>query len=184
MLMLILYIVAGLIALIILFFVLAAVLGSSIPKDHIIRGEITLTASPERVFAVLDDIATYPAWSKNTSVEKLPDRDARPTWRFRQGRNAFIITIPERTPPTLLKHVIADENQFFSGSWTMDLIPTGSGTSPGTKLTLTEHGTINAAIPRFFMKYFADPGMYLKAHLSGLAKHLGDSTVPTSARIS
>lgn len=48
----------------------------------------------------------------------------------------------------------------------------------GTRIILTENGKIVGAIPRFFMKYVMDAGMYVRQHLASLAKHLDDDATP------
>ncbi len=174
-----LYVVGGLIGLVILAAVIAYLLGRSVPENHVIIGEMTLKASPERAFEAFDQIEGYPTWTRFKSVERLPPEGGKERWNFREGRNSFVIIVRTREPSRLIRHEIADNAKLFSGSWDVAFTPTPSG---GTRIVLTENGKVVGAIPRFMMKYVVDAGMYVRQHLAGLAKHLGEDAAPVVTR--
>ncbi len=175
----VLYIVGGLIGLVILVALVAYVLGSMVPENHVIVGEVTLNAPPERVFDAFDQIEHYPKWTRFKSVERLPDEGGKQRWNFREGRNSFVITVRTREVPRLLRHELADVANMFNGSWDVSFTPTSSS---GTVVMLTENGKVRGAIPRFMMKYVVDAGMYVRQHLASLAKHMGEDVTPVVKR--
>ena len=166
-----LWIIGTLVALIVVCFVVASVIGRSIPADH--RAGATLhlpNVAPDTLFAIVSDINTHTTWAGVDKLTRLPDEDGRELWRQQMGRNAFTLETTERTPPTRLVRTIADENKMFSGNWTYEFAGDGSG---GTKLTLTETGHVPGAVPRFFMKHLVGYHLHLTKHLRALAKHMG-----------
>jgi len=175
----VLYIVGGLVAILVLAGLIAYILGRSAPENHVIIGELTLKASPERAFEAFDQIEHYPKWTRFKSVERLPPEGGKERWNFREGRNSFVITVRTSEAPRLIRHEIADVAGTFSGSWDVSFSPTPAG---GTRIILTENGKIVGAIPRFFMKYVMDAGMYVRQHLASLAKHLDDDATPVVKR--
>ena len=175
----VLYIVGGLVAILVLAGLIAYILGRSAPENHVIIGKITLKASPERVFEAFDQIEHYPKWTRFKHVERLPPEGGKERWNFREGRNSFVITIRTREVPRLLRHELADAANLFNGSWDVSFTPTQEG---GTSVVLTENGKVKGAVPRFFMKYVMDAGMYVRQHLASLAKHLDDDATPVVKR--
>lgn len=173
--MLWLWILGGLVLLLVLLFIVLHLLGKGLPEGHVISSTLRVARPPDEVFGLLSDTAAIPTWDKGVDrVERLADRDGHETWRWHMGRNAMVLSITQRTPPTTLVRTIADEAKFFSGDWTYVLRPEGSGTA----LELTEHGRVHVAIPRAMMRYLpkiADPYMYLRRHLTHLATHLGEA---------
>jgi uncharacterized protein YndB with AHSA1/START domain len=165
----------SLIALVLAGLAVLAVLGKRLPEAHEISATLTLARPREQVFAALADTAGIPAWDKGVDrVERLPDRDGHEVWRWHMGRNRMVLEITASEPPSRLVRTIADEAKFFSGDWTYELADDGAG----SKVTLTEHGSVHVAIPRAMMHYLpvlADPSMYLKRHLRRLAERFAET---------
>jgi hypothetical protein len=57
--------------------------------------------------------------------------------------------VTERQPPRRLVTRIADQSLPFGGTWTYELTPAGSG----TRLTITEHGTVFNPVFRFMSRF-------------------------------
>lgn len=160
----------GLVTLVALAIILATILGRRLSPHHTVRATLRVATPIEAVFTLIDALEAQPGWDKGvTSVETLAPDGEKVRRRMRMGRNSFVLTDTTREPPALLVRTIDDEHKFFGGSWTFELSRDGEG----TKVVLTEHGTITPPIPRFMMKYFVDPAMYLKRQLAAIARALG-----------
>ncbi|MBX9737067.1 MAG: SRPBCC family protein [Phycisphaerales bacterium] len=175
----VLTVIGVLVAVLVVVVLVAYLVGRTVPLDHVIVGELTLKASPERVFEAFDRIEEYPKWTRFKRVEALPPDDGKERWNFLEGRNSFVITVRTRESPRLLRHEIADNAEVFSGAWDVTFTPAPSG---GTTIVLTENGRVTGAIPRFMMKYVVDAGMYVRQHLASLAKHMGEDAAPVVKR--
>lgn len=169
------WIVAGIVGVLALLLAVMHVLGKRLPEEHVAAVTLRLAkATPEAVWAVVADVPGYPSWSAVTRVEKLPAREGRETWRQTMGRNSFVLEVTRSERGRALEFTIADDAKMFSGSWLYEIGAAGGGVG-GCTVRLTEHGRVGPAIPRFMMKHFMDPGMYVrKQHLKSLAKRMGE----------
>lgn len=165
---------AGAVALLVLILVVATQLGKRIPPNHTIRATLHVSKPADQVFALVDDLEAQPKWDPGvTRIETLPDDAGKRRRRMFMGRNSFVLTDTTREPPTRLIRTIADDHPFFGGAWSFEFTPDGPDGNH-TKVVLTEHGVINAPIPRLMMKHFVDPSMYLKRQLAAMARALGE----------
>jgi hypothetical protein len=168
------YVLVGVVALLGLAFIVMHSLGSRLPKNHVASAKVAVPVAPQAAYDLLSDVDRYPQWAGVTSVEPLPDRSGQRAWRQRMGRNAFVTINTAARPPAEFELTIDDDAQFFSGSWRYTLEPDGP---VRTLITLTEHGTIPGAIPRFVMRYLTGYDLYLKKQLSAVSKKLGGGAV-------
>ena len=159
--------------------VLAVVgIGAALPRDHVAARAARLSAPPERVWALLTDVAAYPRWRGDvTAVELLPPRDGRVAWRetSRHGRITFERVDAE--PPHRLITRIVDDGLPFGGQWEYDLAPDGDG----TRLVVTERGAVYN--PLFMSRFVFGHTATLDAYLRALGGALGTETVPADAPI-
>ena len=170
-----LWTVVGLVGAVVALLLVLWLLGRGLPEGHEISATLHVAKSREEVWGVLADTAAIPSWDRGVDrVERLPDRDGQEVWRWVMGRNAMVLETTRSEAPGLLVRTIADEAKMFSGDWTYELSPEGSGCA----LALTEHGRVHVAIPRAMMRYMpfiADPSMYLRRHLERLAARFGEA---------
>src|SRR3954470_17335334 len=109
-----LWIILGIIALLLVFFVVMGVLGRRLPEDHVATLTLRLNQPVQGVWDVIADAAGHKHWVKGvTSIERLPDRDNHEVWRQRMGRNSFILETTTSHPPTHMVRTIADDNAMF-----------------------------------------------------------------------
>ncbi len=151
-------------------------LGRRLPEEHVASSSILVPASREEVWKTLADAGGYATWAADvTKVERLPDRDGREAFRQTMGRNTFVVETTRSEPPSALVRTVADDHRVFSGDWEYALAPEEGG----CRVTLTEHGRVRPAIPRFLVQRVFDPATYLKRHLKSLAARFGGRTEPT-----
>ena len=122
--------------------------GFALPVEHVASGERVLPASPETVFARIEDVARYPEWRGGvTRVEVLGSDPLR--WREHADGDALTFEVVERDAPVRLRVRIADPDLPFGGTWTYELRPEG----PGTRLRITEHGEVYNPVFRFVSRF-------------------------------
>lgn len=147
------------------------VLGSRLPKTHTASVRVTLPASAEDVFGLIDRVEDMPAWTPDiTRVTRLPDQDGLPVHRQEMGRNGFTTVTTVREPPRRITRTITDTHGPFTGSWDHVIEPQGEATCV---LTLTETGAVSSALPRAIMHYVFGEDMYLKRFAGHLTRKVG-----------
>jgi len=155
--------------------VMAFVIGTFLPRDHVATMAIDLKAPPERVWALISDFAGTPKW--RTDITRLRmDPPVRGAVRFTESTSQGDVTfevVHQESPRVQVVRVV-DDDQPFGGTWTWDLQATGSG----TRLTITEAGFIKNAMFRTMGALFFSPADTIDGYLRALAKTLGESAEP------
>ncbi len=165
------WIIAGIVGLLALAAGVLWLLGSRLPQEHTAARTIMLNRSPEEVWAVVADSPGHRDWVRGiTGLERLPDRNGHEVWRQRMGRNSFVLETTDIEPGTRLVRTIADDHNFFGGSWEYLVSPHPGG----TRVTITERGRVFHAIPRAMMEYALGKDTYLKRQLEDLAHKFGE----------
>jgi hypothetical protein len=142
--------------------------GARQPVDHSISITGVVAAPPEKVFALITDVASAPHWrpavKSVTVLKKDQDRDH---WVEHLAHGQFMIFLATRTEPPFRRDVILDEPKAsYGGAWTYQLSP---GPSPDTTtLTITEKGFIRPALYRFVMARVVGMTHNLDAYLKDL----------------
>ncbi len=173
----ILGIIGGLIGLIVLFAIFATLVGMRQSKEHTVSRALTLKQSPEAVWAVISDLAGHTAWQPFLQyVKRLPDRDGKEAWDLKYkgaGAPPMTLVVTEKSPPSRLVRTIDDAKKVFSGRWEFDIKPT----SGGSRVAITEHGTIPNPFFRGMFKLFGRPEQYIVQYLKALAGRFGEPAV-------
>jgi len=156
-----LYVVAGLVALVLLM----AVIGSFLPRDHVATRSATLARPPDVVWRALTDLDAHPTWRRGL---KRLERLSPTTFREHGAQGAITFEVVEDRAPARRVTRIADDKLPFGGRWIFELAPAGSG----TKLTITEDGFVRNPIFRFLSKTVFSTAATLERFLADLAKHL------------
>ena len=161
-------IVAGFIALIVVIILVAYIDGATLPVDHSVTVTGVVDAPPDKVFALITNVAAAPTWRHEVqSVQILPPRPSpdgpQDHWIEDLGHHTTMNFIATRTTPVDLNgHAQRDvllKDPSYGGTWTYLLSPGPSPTQ--TTLNITERGYINPPIYRFVM-----------AHIFGMTKNL------------
>lgn len=162
--------VAGVLALLVLIIV---VIGSSLPESHTASREVTVPASPDRVFALIATPADYARWRPDVdSVEVLPPEGGKERFREHGSNGALLMRIDERAPGSRFVTAIADSTLPFGGRWSYDLTPSGTG----TRLRITEDGKVYNPIFRFVSRFVFGHTATMDAYLAAVEKELRGNT--------
>ena len=160
-------IVGGILGLVLLFMLV----GACLPKEHHATVGARFAASPEKIWAIVSDFAATPSWNPLVKkVERLPDKDGHEVWREDlTGGPPMVLTTVESVPSRRQVRKIDDTKAMFTGGWTWELTPDGSG----TRVTVSEDAAVPFPLFRFMVRLFGTD-TYLKKYLVGLAKKLGE----------
>ena len=64
------------------------VLGSRLPETHVATASMELGATPEVVWATINEMESFPAWVPGfTKMERLPDDQGKQVWRQHPERS-------------------------------------------------------------------------------------------------
>jgi len=159
-----LIVVAGIVLLVLA----VVVIGSLLPKRHVVSRSASYRASPEHLFSL---IAGPQKWRPDVlNYEAVSVADGREFAR-ETTRHGETITyeLLDRTPPKSLKRRIATENLPYSGTWTYSLQPNGEITT----VRITEDGQVYNPVFRFISRFVLGHTRTMDAYLRALGKATG-----------
>src|SRR5919199_3617900 len=83
--------------------------GMLLPRQHTTTRAVYLAASPERVWAAVTDVPSFPSWRDDLrAVEPLPSGDGLPMWLELTSRGVHTLETTEALPPRRLVTRVAD----------------------------------------------------------------------------
>lgn len=146
---------------------LVLVIGLMKPASHTASISVQLAAPPDTVWQVISNVPDVPSWFDQVkSVEPLPDHEGRPSFRENYGGFEATTVLREATPLSRMVKEILPTGPFY-GTWTWELSPEGTG----TRLVITERGTVDNAFIRGMM-LFHDNEKTLRDYAAALARRL------------
>ena len=134
------------VVLIALVFVVGSVVGRSLPVSHVASRTVTLAATPQRVWDVIND----PAFMRSRGVGDVKTE-----------------TVESVPPRRLVRRIVGETS--FGGTWTSELSGEPGG---GTRLVITENGEIYNAFFRFVSRYIVGHHRTIVSFLAALRRHL------------
>lgn len=172
---LLIIIAASLVVLIVAGVAIIALIGASLPKEHVASRSIVLQKSPAEVYGLVRDFSSAPAWRSDVQrVEVTAQPDGRVHFREDGKHGAVNFELVEDVPSRRMVTRILDTNLGYSGSWTYVFAPAGAG----MRLTITENGEVSNVIFRFLSRYAFGYTATMDTYLGSLAKHFGESAQP------
>jgi len=141
------------------------VIGSSLPKRHIVSRTASYRATPEHLFSL---IVGPQNWRPDVlRCEAFPSVDGRELMR-ETTRNGETITyeLLDRMPPRSVKRRIDTENLPYSGTWTYSL----QASDGMTIVQITEDGQVYNPVFRFVSRFILGHTRTMDAYLRALGK--------------
>src|SRR6266568_2146875 len=156
--------VAGVVVLV----VAVVVIGSLLPKRHVVSRSASYRAAPESLYSLV----TGPQnWRPDVlRSEAVPGGNGRELMRetTRDGET-INYELLDAVPPRSLKRRIATDNLPYSGTWTYSLEPHGEITI----VRITEEGEVRNPVFRFMSRFVLGHPRTLDAYLRALGKATG-----------
>jgi hypothetical protein len=155
------------------------VLGALVPREHVARSSALLGQPRDTVWRTVRDLAGVATWWPEV-VASQRAADAREIWeqKLKNGFTMRLIVTEDVAPSRLVTTIDAPADAPFGGTWTYELAAQGGG----TRVTITERGSINNALFRFMSKfvfgYYSTQDKYLKA----LGRRFGEAVQPQHER--
>ena len=174
-----LYVLAALVALVL---VIVAV-GAMLPVKHTASRQVKLHQPPEKVFALINDPATFPAWrgkvkgSKEIKVEILPEKNGHRMFRETGADGTILYEVMTVEPNKRLVTRIADPSLPFGGKWTYEILPAGDSTT----LRITEDGEVYNPVFRFASRFIFGHSATIEEYLRDVAKSFGEDSAVIQA---
>ena len=170
---LLIVIVAGIILVLVLLVAVVALIGSTLPPEHVASQSIFLRRPPEEVYAVVRDFGSAPKWRsdvKQVDVETRPD--GRVYFREVGSNDTVNYELVEDVPNTRMVTRIRDTDLGYSGQWTYAFVAENGG----TRLTIREDGVVSNVFFRFMSRYVFGHTATIDSYLAALAKHFGEES--------
>lgn len=165
----IIWIIAIIVGLFLLFALFVVVSGLRSPVEHSVARRIQLKQSAEELWNTINDHEKETEWQPHLEYcKRLPDIDGKPAWQLKlkgSGNPPMTLITTVSEPPYKLVGTISDQKKVFDGRWIFELKPVHGA----TELTLTETAKINNPVFRGLYHLFGDPAMYLDQYLKALA---------------
>ena len=169
-----LYVLAALVALVL---VIVAV-GAMLPVKHTASRQVKLHQPPEKVFALINDPATFPAWrgkvkgSKEIKVEILPEKNGHRMFRETGADGTILYEVMTVENNKRLVTRIADPSLPFGGKWTYEMLPAGDSTT----LRITEDGEVYNPVFRFVSRFIFGHSATIEEYLRDVSKRFGEDS--------
>lgn len=154
-----------------------ALIGFTLPENHIVSRTARLSAPPDTVWSLVTSVTEYPKWRKDIQRVEQIAGVPRLTWREISGSDRMTYEATVIEPKSHFVSHIADTGVSFAGSWDYSIEPDGTG----TKITITENGEVYNPIFRFVSAYVMGQTATLDKYLTALALRTGDAYKPGAA---
>jgi hypothetical protein len=151
---------------------LTAAVGSSMPGEYTAVRSASFRQNPEVLWKLFTDAGAGPCWRTDLQrVEEVCDASGHALVRevYRNGRTITLETL-ESVPPRRLVRRICDADGFVTGCWSAEIV----ATPDGSRLTLTERGSIANPFARLAFRLLVDPAESLDRTLRMAGERLGE----------
>jgi len=167
----------GVVAVIVVLFVIVIVVGRSLPKAFSATTSIELNQSPEAIWTAINDYQKFPVSARmRKRTESLPNVDGVPCWREHIGSSRIRVTTLESRAPDRLVRRMEDEVVPMSMRtvYTIEATPSGARLQCAAEGSV-EDGTWHAPVFRFMIKAFNGVKSGQKQYLASLARHFSET---------
>ena len=148
----------------------AALVGSRLPRGHVVSQQRTFPAPAEAVWGAITNIDAFPSWRSDVKkIDRLPDRDGRPVWIEDGASGRMTLAVERADPPRLLVVRIADPDLPFGGTWTYAIEPAIGA----CELTITENAEIYNPLFRFMARFIFGYEGTIETYMAALERRFG-----------
>lgn len=160
------------IAVVVAMLVMAGI-GATLEPTHVATRQAVYARTPEEVWAVISRFDQSPEW--RTDVDGVVIESGDPIRFVEMGPQGPVpLEVTEQERPHKQVLTTADPTLPFSGTWTFEL----AAVAQGTRLTVTEVGTLDNPLFRFVSRVFMDPAATASTYLVDLGRHFGEEVTP------
>ncbi|MEM9454699.1 MAG: SRPBCC family protein [Myxococcota bacterium] len=153
--------------------VVAAMIGLMMEPSHRVTRHATYASTPEELWRVITRFDQTPAWRSDIEAVQIESGD--PIRFVEMGdQGPMPMEVTEQEAPYRLVIMASDFSLPFTGSWTFEL----EQVEGGTRLSITEQGSIDNPLFRFVAHVFMDPAATANTYLVDLGRHLGQEVEP------
>jgi len=172
---LLIFIVVGIVGGLLVLAGIMALIGSRLPRAHVVSRSIHLRQSPQEVYAVVRDFASAPKWRADVKQIDVDAQPGKPVYFREEAKHGTVnYELVEDVPAQRMVTRIRDTDLGYSGQWTYQLTPENGG----TRLTITEDGEVSNVLFRFMSRYIFGQASTIETYLTSLAKHFGEQATP------
>jgi uncharacterized protein YndB with AHSA1/START domain len=153
-----------------LLLIILIAVGYTLPVKHRATVDATIAAPPDRVYALITDVASFPSWRSGLqSVDSQPSLDGKRRWREVSRNGTIPFVVESEDPPNRFVGRIDSKSLPFGGTWTYELRPDSAGR---TDLRITEDGEIYNPIFRLVSRFFIGYEGTIRQYLSDVERKL------------
>ena len=172
---LLIYVVAAVVAGLVLLVGIIALVGSRLPKTHVASRSIFLRKSPQDVYALVRDFASAPKWRADVKQVDVEASTGGPVYFREVGKHGTVnYELIDDVPAQRMATRIRDTDLGYAGQWTY-LFTSENG---GTLVTIREDGEVSNVLFRFMSRYVFGHTATIDTYLTSLAKHFGEEAAP------
>jgi hypothetical protein len=149
------------------------VVGSLLPKRHVVARSAVFNASPEKLFAL---IAGSQDWRPDVKACELITGEGGRQFQRETSKHGdtILYELQESRPPLGIERRIATENLPYGGTWSFALEPANGG----TRVRITEDGEVYNPVFRFVSKFVLGQTATQDAYLKAMGKAVGEDVLP------
>lgn len=144
--------------------ILAYAAGSLLPREHTVTLSRSVVAPPERVFAIITDFASAPAWRTGVKSVRVDADGTRYVEESNHGPIPYRVI--ERVPFSRLVTGIDSTELPFGGRWIFEIKPTAKG----SEVSITEDGFVGPPLFRLLSLFVFGHETTIRRYLDDLEK--------------
>jgi hypothetical protein len=140
------------------------------PRDHVVARAVSVPTTVSATWQTVRDFSRYIEWRDELENAAVVDLEqSQPRWRETTTRGSVTFGVIIDQPPHRMSARILDDDLPFTGEWTWSLI----ADDVGTRVTITERGSVGNPVFRFIAAHFLGYTRSLDGYLRALARHHG-----------
>ncbi|ACY16129.1 SRPBCC family protein [Haliangium ochraceum] len=141
--------------------------GGLLSPAHEVTRSALVAAPPERVFALVTDIAAMDTWRPH--VVRVDPVAGEPSVLVSGAGGPVTFTVEEARAPSFVRLGVRGAGPNIQGTWSITL----AAADAGTRVSMTERASIENPVFRFLSRFVVGHATAVDAYLGDLVAHLG-----------